>query len=207
MDYYHLLFFLINVAVSASMLTIKKLWRIRLTCCYQHAVTILSLFLFLNINVEFVLISLSCGMLSVSFLFTALIISFSRLKDSLLTGKNKLPLTPVRVFRNIWSHYGTTLILWLIMSNKNLKPLLKHQITSNLLIFVWLVLFGSKVKSIYDVPSAVNIRDLFPIFVGFGIVYNIVLWRVRVNSYDPFASTSTIVWKLKDILSFYYLDK
>jgi|TARA_B110000208_G_C11584187_1_gene363700 hypothetical protein len=169
-----------NVATSAHMLVIPPLWRIRLSCFFQHAVTLLSVLLALDYKVPFFTGMMACGTFGIGMLFTGLLVAYAGLKKD-KNPVSRLPLTPIRIIRNVWSHYGSCAVLWWMVTQEELKITYNHQFAANAMGLCWLLIFGGRAKEIYDVPHDVDlIKDrVLPIMVGSMVLFNIVLWYIR----------------------------
>ena len=174
------LFFIVNGINSLHMLNIQPLWRVRLTCFSQHAMTLLSLLWLLGYPAEYYQRVLACLMCGVTCLFTCLLLGFATLENKKTPLKIKL--TKWRILRNIYTHYISTGILWYVVLDEKIVPTLQHQVVANLGFLLWVGVFGSRAQVMYSVHSSVNLitSGLLPL-LGVGYVgFNAVLYYVRV---------------------------
>ena len=176
------IFFLINGANSIHMLNLEPpLWRNRLTCWSQHFVSMLALMWVLNVNATYLHLTLSCSMFGITFLFSGLLVSFSVVGKK-YTPLGKLKLTKWRITRNIWSHYGSTCVLWylLFVQKDPLRPNLRHQVTANIGFFLWTIVFGNRAKLIYDVHPSIDVMKsgIIPILCFCYVAFNVVLYWI-----------------------------
>jgi len=160
-------FFGLNIAMSYHMLhePAKNAWR--LTILAQHTVTIFSFVLFVRSHQGFSPLSpfihfhahLSVLMAKIAILFTGLIITFLLTRKKAQTPVTRRPMTIMRIFRNLYCHYGTTAILWYLKPNIESINILLH----NVLVILWFIGISSRFGHIYDIEGISTLKVAVPI--------------------------------------------
>eukprot|EP00457_Paulinella_chromatophora_P018113 gb/GEZN01019330.1/.p1 GENE.gb/GEZN01019330.1/~~gb/GEZN01019330.1/.p1 ORF type:complete len:223 (+),score=7.17 gb/GEZN01019330.1/:68-670(+) len=187
----HMVWVTLNLAISGHMLTQQpRLRRFRLTCFAHHTHTVFSLFyaakryLYNHLEPWELLITLHSHLfltlVAIGFLFSALMFvhvwrRVEKGDDS--KGSQKLAggrLTFVRVFRNLYSHFGATFILGF------LGPVVPLDVYSlflvhNFVLVAYMCVFGFYLRQIYEIEHLELKTVLTPL--GFALVaHNVALF-------------------------------
>eukprot|EP00808_Paulinella_micropora_P015810 g19359.t1 len=164
----------LNCAVSLHMLT-QKPWlrRFRITCLANHTHFIFSVFYLVRQKwashepwplLQRLHAQLYLTLVAIGFLFTGLMLVHISRKwshkdepsddDSNGKSSGKLAggqLTFVRVFRNLYSHYGAPLVLWLLDPQVLALDMFSLFLFHNLALIAYMLVFGSYFRRIYEI--------------------------------------------------------
>lgn len=169
-------FALLNLAMSNHMVHEPYKNYLRLTCLTQHSVTLFSLLRLIpaltknyprSLDEIHTLLSILMAKISILFLGLLLLVLIVQKKQSDGTSStnpiNKKPMTFIRVARNIYSHYGTTFILWYLPklqsfgNNDGSRFSVIHPgrilFHIDMGLFVWIALVCNRFNHIYDISE------------------------------------------------------
>ena len=180
-----MIFPVLNVAMSRHMLAEPPKNAYRLTIIAQHTVTIYSFLLLCQYGGDPPLVltifhsHLLMLMMKISVLFTGLLVVFivTRRQPKAESPITKKPITIMRVARNLYSHYGTTVILWYLLpsANSGINPLLH-----NILLILWFIAIAPRFGSIYDIEGVSTSQVALPLAVLSILSDGLLLWLRRI---------------------------
>lgn len=176
------LWVLLNLHMSYRMLfLVEKKIRIRLTCLSQHVVTLFSVLYFLQDSLGLWVGGigpltkfhgyLALWMGKIAVLFTILIVVFVSKDATIKAPTNKMPLTVLRCARNLYTHYGSALVLWY-----SDPPVCKcNPLLLLMPLAIWQGLFNTNILYIYDVEGLSWLQFMVPMICG-SVLYDVVVY-------------------------------
>jgi len=172
---------------------------VRLTCIAHYFVTIYSFLWLLSTNqpqVDTFHIYTAILMAKISFLFGGLLLLFLIYQhtEGASNPIQKRPTTLIRIIRNTYTHYGTTVILWSIpllqgSSPKHLYSYLKYERSMsdigtmigylNIGLMIWLGSVYTHFTSIYDVDHLETWKLVLPLVCLSILSDGLLLWILK----------------------------